>query len=91
MRLDLFHKFVLHNHVIRMIGIYFIWITIHFYSAHIYSNLCAPYTVVGYVMSPFINSSPYCKALRWCILNGSEAIQTMWIVIGTFFTSLLIG
>ena len=91
MNINFLFKSLYNNHLLRVMAIYIVWISIHYISAHMYSEICTPYTIRGFLLSPFINGSPYCKALRWCIDNGSEAIQTMWIVSGTYCASLLIN
>lgn len=70
-------------------GIYFIWICIHFITTHLYSQFCTPYSVQGFLMSPFLTASPQCNALRWGIDQGALSINNMWLVIGAWFLSKL--
>ena len=71
----------------KLIGIYITWISIHYIAAHLYTIYCTPYTVFGFIISPFIVSTPHCTGLRWCISHGASSITTMWIVLGTWFVS----
>ena len=63
---------------------YLIWIVGHYCVAHIYVQQCAPKTLVGFLMSPLLNSSPQCKALRFAMQYGGNLIDHMWIVLGTW-------
>jgi len=71
----------------KLTGIYITWISIHYIAAHLYSVYCTPYTIIGFIISPFIVSTPHCTGLRWCISHGASSITTMWIVLGTWFVS----
>jgi hypothetical protein len=64
--------------------IYFIWITAHFVSVHLYSTMCVPLTLYGFIISPFMVPAPHCYSLRWLINNGSDQIIAMWSLIGGY-------
>jgi hypothetical protein len=69
----------------KIIAIYFVWICIHYCASHLYVRLCTRGTFIGFILSPFLVSSPHCQALRWCILQGANQIVLMWATIGTWF------
>ena len=75
----------------NIVGIYLIWIVIHYLSAHLYAIYCTPYTIIGFITAPFLVPSPHCTGLRWCITQGASTIATMWIVIGTSVATRLGG
>ena len=64
------------------VGIYAMWITLHFIAPHLYVYFCTPATVIGFLTSPFVAPAPHCTAIRWVIINSADMITTMWIVIG---------
>ena len=70
--------------------IYILWLIIHFTATQLYVYLCVPNTIIGLIISPFLISSPHCKALRWCFYNGANMIDNMWLVFGTWFSSKIL-
>jgi hypothetical protein len=75
--------------VFRSTSIYILWILLHYTAAHLYANWCAPVGWIGFISSPFLVASPQCKALRWIIYNGGNAIDFMWISLGVWLVSKL--
>lgn len=63
-------------------GYYIIWILLHYAAIHLYPEFCAPYTILGFILSPFMVSAPHCIAMRWIITEGSNIILAMWFAIG---------
>lgn len=72
-------------------GIYIIWTSIHFFATQLYAKYCTPYSIWGYLMAPFIVSSPHCTGLRWCISKGADTMISMWLVMGTWMATRLGG
>lgn len=83
-------KHIFHS-IIDVAGFYILWISIHFTAAQLYPMACSPPSVTGFLMSPFLVETPWCKGLRWIIGEGANVIRTMWIVLGTWFCSKLLG
>lgn len=81
-------------HVIKWVteicGVYLLWIIIHYISGILYNKICTPNTIYGFLMSPFLITTPQCQALRWTIYNGGNIINNMWIVFGTWIASKMI-
>lgn len=71
------------------ISIYVLWIIIHYISSHLYVKFCTPNTFYGFLLSPFLTSTPYCKGLSWIIYNGNNNITTMWLSLGSWITCKL--
>jgi len=71
-------------------GIYLFWIALHYICSHLYVLFCAPLTVTGFLMSPFIVPAPHCQALRWAIVNGSASITAMWVTLGTWIAKKIV-
>jgi len=63
-------------------GYYVMWIILHYAAIYLYPEFCAPYTILGFILSPFMISAPHCIAMRWIISEGSSIIMAMWIAIG---------
>lgn len=91
---DFFYK--LFNYIIgftiflfKIYGIYFLWICLHYFSAHLYIKFCVPNTITGFIMSPFMISTPHCQGLRWIVYSAAGIINNMWIVLGTWIYSLI--
>jgi hypothetical protein len=72
------------------VGIYAIWIILHFIAPHFYIYFCTPKTIIGFISSPLVASAPHCIATRWVIKNGGDMITTMWIVIGGWFIQKIV-
>jgi len=73
----------------KISGIYMLWICLHYFSAHLYIKFCVPDTVVGFIMSPFMISTPHCQGLRWIVYNAANTINHMWILVGAWIYSML--
>ena len=70
--------------------IYLLWIFLHYIASHSYVKFCTPNTISGFIISPFLTSSPHCNGLRWVINNGSNVINNMWLLLGTWLGSCFI-
>lgn len=73
----------------ELLGIYLLWIVIHYFAGILYHKFCTPSTVLGFIISPFIIITPYCSGLRWVIFNGGNIITNMWLILGTWIASRL--
>ena len=71
-------------------GIYLAWICLHYFASHLYVKFCVPKTVMGFLLSPFMMSTPHCVGLRWVVYNAANMISNMWIVCGTWVCSTLL-
>ena len=76
--------------IIRVSGIYLLWICLHYACSHLYVKLCVPNTVIGFLISPFMIATPHCQGLRWIVYNAANMITNMWIVIGTWICSTIL-
>ena len=68
---------------------YILWICLHYFSAHLYIKFCVPNTIYGFIMSPFMISTPHCQGLRWIVYNAANIINNMWIVVGASIYSFI--
>lgn len=71
-------------------NIYLFWIFLHYLSGQMYAYYCTPDHLKGFLVSPFLASSPHCKAIRWALYNGGNAIDNMWIILATWLCSKVI-
>jgi len=71
-------------------GFYVAVAVAHYYSAHAYTWYCTPLGWYGLSISPFIVTTPHCKALRWSIQHFSTNIESMWTILGTWIITKLI-
>jgi hypothetical protein len=62
-------------------GYYIMWIILHYAAIQLYPEFCAPYTILGFILSPFMVSAPHCIAMRWIISEGSNIITAMWFAV----------
>jgi len=65
-------------------GIYIMWICLHYFASQLYIKFCTPTTIIGFLLSPFLTSTPHCQALRWIIYNGGIIINNMWVILATW-------
>jgi hypothetical protein len=75
--------------VFKVSGIYLLWISLHYFSAHLYIKFCVPNTIIGFMMSPFMVMTPHCQGLRWIVYNAANIINHMWILIGAWIYSMI--
>lgn len=75
--------------LVRALLIYTGWMTTHYVSAHLYTILCVPLTLRGFLISAFNTAAPHCNALRWCITNGADNITAMWLLLGAWLIGYL--
>ena len=76
--------------LVRAGCVYGAFLVIHHVAANIYPTHCAPSGVIGLIASTVYAPSPQCKALRWCITQGAEALNTMWVVAASWCASHLV-
>jgi len=76
---------------VSITGVYFLWIFLHYFASHLYVKLCVPETILGFFISPFLITTPYCVGLRWIIQTGANSINNMWLVFGTWFYSYILN
>lgn len=76
--------------ILRAGCVYGIWVFIHYTAANLYPTYCAPSGISGFIASSVYAPSPQCVAIRWCIVKGAEALNTMWVVAATWCASHLI-
>ena len=74
---------------VPLLRTYGLWIGLHYVSAHLYANLCVPYTLQGFLLSPLLVASPHCSALRWTIDQGAVSMNSMWVLAGAWVAFLL--
>jgi hypothetical protein len=72
-------------------GLYALWIILHFIAPHLYVYFCTPATFVGFITSPFIAPAPHCSALRWIIFTGGDMISSMWVILAGWFIQILVS
>lgn len=75
--------------MLKISGIYLLWICLHYFSAHLYVKFCVPNTIIGFLMSPFMIATPHCQGLRWIVYNAAGIINNMWILVGAWIYSII--
>jgi hypothetical protein len=73
--------------IIKVSGIYLVWICLHYFASHLYIKLCVPSTIIGFLMSPFMTATPHCQGLRWVVYNAANMINNMWVILGAWICS----
>jgi len=76
--------------IVNIAGIYLLWILLHYTASHMYIKFCVPSDLTGFLISPFLTSTPHCQGLRWLIYNGATMINNMWMVIGAWICANLL-
>jgi hypothetical protein len=76
--------------IVKVSGVYLLWIFLHFVATHLYVKFCVPKTVMGFIMSPFMTATPHCQGLRWVVYNAASTINNMWIILGTWLCSIIL-
>lgn len=75
--------------LLKISGIYLLWICLHYGASHLYIKFCVPTTIMGFIMSPFMVSTPHCQGLRWIVYNAATIINNMWLALGAWIYTLL--
>jgi hypothetical protein len=75
--------------LLKITGIYLLWICLHYGASHLYIKLCVPRTIFGFIMSPFMVSTPHCQGLRWIVYNAATIINNMWLALGAWIYTLI--
>lgn len=78
--------------VVMFVLTYTAWISLSYYSTHLYAHFCAEWSIMGFLTHPFMVSSPHCLALKWVMNEGSSTISNLFAMIATYVaTTLVIG
>lgn len=71
------------------VGMYFVWIILHYVSAHLYKMHCAPSGIWGFLLSPLMASTPYCTGLVWIMQNSVVKFMAIWALVGSWINITL--
>lgn len=71
------------------VGMYFVWIILHYISAHLYKMHCAPSGIWGFLLSPLMASTPYCTGLVWIMQNSAVKFMAIWALVGSWINITL--
>ena len=71
------------------LGIYLLWMFLHYISSHLYVKWCTPIGISGFIYSLFMGPTPLCYALSWTIFTGNQSLLHMWSIIGAIFIGRL--
>jgi hypothetical protein len=74
---------------ISAFGIYIAWILVFYVASRMHASLCTPPTIIGFILAPFLVTSPHCQGLRWVIYNGGNSIAAMWIILAAWIMTFL--
>jgi|TARA_B110000967_G_scaffold63879_2_gene65792 hypothetical protein len=67
-------------------GAYFLWVLLHYASAHLYTSYCANWSILGFLFFPITAITPWCKTLSWIIQKGTVILNDGYTILGTYFT-----
>ena len=70
---------------------YLFWIIIHFAVSNLYTYLCTPLSLWGFIWSPFMAVVPHCKGMQWLFNISTNTISHMWTIVGVWFSAKLVG
>jgi hypothetical protein len=76
--------------IIKISGVYLMWIVLHYCASHLYIQFCVPKTPIGFLLSPFMSATPHCQGLRWIVYNAANVINNMWVVLGAWICSTIL-
>ena len=69
--------------------LYLFWISVHYSSSNLYTHLCTPNSIWGFIQSPFMVISPQCYTIDWVRQKSRDIILNMWSIIGMWGASQL--
>ena len=79
----------MNNFLKKSIVFYAFWNCTHYIASRVYAYYCTPWSFIGFFMSPFMAASPQCKGLAWIVHTGSNSINAMWMMLGTWIFKYL--
>lgn len=90
--MDYVFKFIVKicKYIFNIAGIYFLWIILHYLASQLYVRYCVPNSLFGFVISPFMVSTPHCQGLRWVVYNAANIINNMWTILGAWICSTIL-
>jgi len=74
----------------EFIGLVLTATLIHYISANLYVFWCTPFTIYGFMASPFITVSTHCVALRWSIWFFGDYLTQTWMLALVWASGFLI-
>lgn len=81
-----FNTNTLIKYISSPVGMYIIWIILHYVSAHLYKLHCAPSGIWGFILSPLMASTPYCTGLVWVLQNSVLKFMAIWTIVGSWIS-----
>lgn len=72
------------------VAIYLMWIVGHYVASNLYAYHCTHGSIYGFVISPLMTATPYCRGILWVITKGSDTITSGWFIMGTAVSALVI-
>ena len=76
--------------ILHISKVYVIWILVHYFITYVYIKVCTPMSFTGFLYSPFMAMTPYCKALQWLFNISVTSINTMWMVLGAWLSNKIV-
>ena len=70
--------------------IYLMWIIAHYIASNLYAYHCTYKSIYGFIISPLMAVTPYCRGILWVITKGSDTITNMWFLMGTAVSAMVI-
>jgi hypothetical protein len=68
------------------IGMYIVWILLHYAAAHLYKMHCAASGLWGFLLSPLMASTPYCTGLVWILQHSVIKFMAIWTIVGSWIS-----
>lgn len=75
----------------HLVGVYTLYVAVHFLAPYLYTRFCTPWTLAGFLASPFVAPAPHCRALRWAFFHTATQIDAMWLLAGTWVVSSIVA
>lgn len=67
-----------------IVFVYFGVVAVHYIASNVYPTLCSPWSIFGFIMTPFMVVTPHCEALRWSIHYTGDQIRNGWLWVGAY-------
>jgi hypothetical protein len=66
-----------------------LWIILHYIIPHLYTKLCVPLSLFGFIESIILATAPHCEAMRYALYISGDNIKYMWLTMGAGIVSLI--
>jgi hypothetical protein len=78
------------SHTAFVVFIYVLLVGVYYTSSHLHVKVCTPWSLMGFIKSPFLIETLECRAIKWLFTYSHEYIHSLWILFSTFLIKMIL-